>query len=362
MLDTRGICFMPKSQSSSKSRTTSAAKRREQQKQRQRESNQKNQPSARNRRRGRQQASRRPWILVGGVLLVIAIVVVIFIFIASQPSSGGTGNGSGNGAGRTVATTSVVNAVTQVDPTLLSQIGTGGVSNPFKAASSSSPLLTGPTGKPEVFFYGAEWCPICAAERWSIAAALSRFGTFHNLGETTSSSTDSYPNTATLTFYQSSYTSSYIDFVPIENADRQQNILQTPTANEQQLLTKYNVSGYPFMDIGDRYLIAGASYDPAVLRSNPQDPNSQPLTQQEIASQLSTQNTLSKNVLGVANYLTAAICSITKNQPSQVCSDASIQSIEASLPKISQSGTPSGSSPLLALSEPAALDIRQRYA
>lgn len=352
---------MPKSQSSSKSHVTSAAKRREQQKQRQRENNQRNQPSARNRRRGRQQASRRPWILVGGVLLVIAIVVVIFIFIASQPSSGGTGSGSGNGNGRTVASTSVVNAVTQVDPTLLSQIGTGGVSNPFKTASGSSSLLTGSTGKPEVFYYGAEWCPICAAERWSIAAALSRFGTFHNLGETTSSSTDSYPNTATLTFYQSGYTSSYIDFIPIENADRQQNILQTPTPNEQQLLTQYNVSGYPFMDIGDRYLISGASYDPAVLRSNPQDPNSQPLTQQEIASQLSTQNTLSKNVLGVANYLTAAICSITKNQPSQVCSDASIQSIEASLPKISQSSVPSGNSPLLALSVPAALDVRHRY-
>src|SRR5207237_546429 len=93
---------------------------------------------------------------------------------------------------------------------------TGGVSNPFKLPPGSPPLLTGPNGKPEVFFYGAEWCPLCAAERWSIITALSRFGTFHNLKEIASSSTDSYPNTSTFTFYQSSYTSSYIDFVPVD--------------------------------------------------------------------------------------------------------------------------------------------------
>ena len=347
---------MPKSQPSSK-QPTSAARRREQQKQRQRESNRRNQPQGRNRRRVQQRSGNRSLLLVGGVLLVIAIVVVIFIYISKQPSSGGTGNGTD----RTVASASVVNAVTQVDPTLLSQIGTGGVSNPFKAASGSPPLLTGPTGKPEVFFYGAEWCPLCAAERWSIVVALSRFGTFHNLSETMSSSTDSYPNTATFSFYQSNYSSSYIDFVPVENADRQQNVLQTPTANEQQLLTSDNVTGYPFMDIGNRYLISSASYDPTVLRTNAQDPSSQPLTQQDIANQLSTQNTLSKNVLGVANYLTAAICSITKNQPSQVCGDASIQSIETSLSKTSQSKVPSGSSPLLAFSGSPALDIRHWY-
>lgn len=250
----------------SKSRGSSA-KRRQQQRQRQQENSRRNQPQvrnqpqARNQRRMVRKSGRRSAILVGGVLLVIALVVVYFIFTSSQSSS--------SGPDRTVASASVVNAVTKVDPALLSQIGTGGVANPFKASGSSS-SLTGPTGKPEVFFYGAEWCPLCAAERWSIIVALSRFGTFHNLGETTSSSTNSYPNTATFTFYQSSYSSSYIDFVPIENADRQRNTLQTPTADQQQILNQYNVSGYPFMDIGGRYLIESASYDPTVLRACPQ--------------------------------------------------------------------------------------------
>jgi len=112
------------------------------------------------------------------------------------------------------------------------------------------------------------------------------------------------------------------------------------------------------MDIGDRYLIVSPSYDPAVLRTNPQDSSSSPLSQQEIADQLSTVNPLSQNVLGTANFLTAAICSITNNQPSSVCSDPSIQSIETSI-KPSQSSIPSGSSLLLALVGPSALDVRR---
>ncbi|MEO8972309.1 MAG: DUF929 family protein [Ktedonobacteraceae bacterium] len=327
----------------------SAARRREQERRRQQENDRGKKPQAGKRRQLRRKSSRRPAILVGGVLLVIALIVVYFIFTSSQPSS--------SGPNRTVASASVVNAVTKVSPALLSQIGNGGVSNPFKASGSLA-LLTGPGGKPEVFFYGAEWCPLCAAERWSIIVALSRFGTFHNLDETTSSSTDSYPNTATFSFYQSSYSSSYIDFAPIENADRLRNTLQTPTAAEQQILSTYNVGGYPFMDIGNRYLIESASYDPTVLRSNPQDSSSQPLTQQQIASQLSTANSLSNNVLGVANYLTAAVCSITKNQPSQVCSDPAMQSIEASLSGTGRSNMPGGSSSLLSLASFPVLDVR----
>lgn len=339
---------MSKSRGSSKSQGSAAVRRREQQ--RQQENSRSKQSQSGNRRRMRRKSNRRPAFLVGGVLLVIALVVAYFIFTSSQPSS--------SGPNRTPASASVVNAVTKVSPSLLTQIGTGGVTNPFKASGSST-QLTGPTGKPEVFFYGAEWCPLCAAERWSIVVALSRFGTFQNLGATTSSSTDSYPNTATFTFYQSSYSSSYIDFVPVENADRQQNALQTPTAAEQQILTTYNVSGYPFMDVGGRYLIESGSYDPSILRTNPQDSSSQPLTQQQIADQLSTDNALSKNVLGVANYLTAAICLITKNQPSQVCSDTAIQSIEATLSQIGRSNGPSGGSSLLSLAGFPASDVRR---
>ena len=346
---------MAKSKGSSKSQGSAAVRRREQQRQREQENKGRTQPQARNQRRMQPKSNRRTQILVGASLLIIALVVVIFFFISSQSS-----NGSNNGTGRTPAPASVVNAITNVSPTLLSQIGTGGVANPFQTSpGSSQPVLTGPTGKPEVFFYGAEFCPYCAAERWSIIVALSRFGTFHNLQEMSSSSTDVYASTSTFTFYQSSYSSSYIDFVPVENEDRQGNPLQSPNSDEQQILAQYNVSGYPFMDIGNRYLITGQSYDPAVLRTNPQDQSSSPLSQQDIANQLSTVNTVSKNVLGVANYLTAAICKITNNAPSSVCNDPAIQTIETSLTTTPQASVPSRGSSLLAFVGAPVMDVKR---
>lgn len=327
----------------SRNNSSSAAKRREQLRQ-QRQGSINSAQSQMTRKTGRKPAppKRSPWLAVGGTIVLIAVIVGFFIFLSHQSSS------SSNDQNGTPANAGVLQHVTNVDPALLSQIGTGGVANPFKLVQGSPPLLTGPNGKPEVFYFGAEFCPYCAAERWSIIVALSHFGTFHNLRETSSSSTDVYPSTSTFTFYASSYSSSYIDFVPLENEDGQHNILQTPTAGEQQILNRYNVNGYPFMDIGDRYLIQVPSFDPTVLRSNPSDPNSSPLSQQEIANQLSTENTVSKSILGTANYLTAAICSITKNQPANVCNDSSIQQIEASLSHTAQSTPSSANSSLIA--------------
>lgn len=54
--------------------------------------------------------------------------------------------------------------------------------------------------------------------RWSMAVALSRFGTFGPLHGIHSSSTDAFPNTATLTFYKQKYASPYLTFAPVEAA------------------------------------------------------------------------------------------------------------------------------------------------
>ena len=68
-------------------------------------------------------------------------------------------------------------------------------------------------GKPRVLYVGAEYCPYCAAQRWAVAAALSRFGTFADLSETASATDDIHPDTATLSFHGSSYTSEYVPVV-----------------------------------------------------------------------------------------------------------------------------------------------------
>lgn len=175
--------------------------------------------ASKNKRRRRGAKQGRPWLLIGGILILVVVVVGFFLVLENRASANIAGN-----IGQTADATTL-KQVTHVDANVLSEVGAGGISNPFDNTQGSSTLLTGPTGKPEVFFYGSEWCPLCAAERWSMVVALSRFGTFHALKETVSASDDSYPNTSTFSFYQSSYTSSYIDFVPVENQDRDRKCL-----------------------------------------------------------------------------------------------------------------------------------------
>lgn len=294
--------------------SVSAAQRREQMRKQQPSSNQSRPSQTRGQNVRRRVARRSPWLLIGGILLGIALLVGIFLYLANQQSNGVV-------QGKTDAT--VLKMVTTVKPSVLAEVRTGGVQNSLKGTPVNTPLLKGPKGKPEFFYYGAEFCPYCAAQRWAVVVALSRFGTFTQLLETTSSSTDSYPNTATFTFYHSEYTSPYIDFVPLEAQDRQGGTLQTPTADQQQLLNRYQVNGYPFTDIADRYLISGPMYSPDILTG---------LSQKDIASQLANPGSnVTQNILGSANYLTAALCATTQNQPASVCTADPIPSIEKSL-------------------------------
>jgi thiol-disulfide isomerase/thioredoxin len=327
----------------SEQKTPSAAQRREKQRQQrqqrlagsQNNRTQVEQAQARGRGPAQRQSNRRQWLWTGGIVALIAVIIVAFIVISRLQQS------PGSASAPTLASSQVFNAVTKVDPNVLASVGTGGVQNPLKAVNGSPPILKGPTGKPEFLYMGAEYCPYCAAERWAMVVALSRFGTFSKLYQTTSSSADVDPSTPTFTFYSALYkgpvyTSSYIDFVPVEtqgnvpDASGNYPTLQTPTAAQQNLLNTYDAAPYtsqagsiPFIDIGNRYVLIGASYNAQDLAN---------LQWQDIANDLADSNsTVSKDILGTANYLTAGICRMTQQQPGSVCSMPAIQSIEQSL-------------------------------
>ena len=156
--------------------------------------------------------------------MVVAVVVVFLLVGHSSPSKSGLPSPDVN----PLAPASVLSAVTGVSPTVSSTIGAGGVTDPLQPLSGSPAQLTGPNGHPELFYLGAEFCPYCAAERWSVVIALSRFGSFSNLRTTMSDSNpDDIPNTHTFTFYGSSYSSQYLDFAP----DRERGPQQQPPAD-----------------------------------------------------------------------------------------------------------------------------------
>lgn len=319
-----------------KQKPVSAAQRRErekQQRQQRQSSNQNNRSQPRNKGKKQNQSNMRQWLLIGGVLVIMAIIIGAFIIISNQQS--------GNPSGPTKASSQVFNAVTNVDPNALATVGTGGVQNPLHTVSGPPPILVGPTGKPQFLYIGAEYCPYCAAQRWATVVALSHFGTFDTLYQTTSSSTDVYPSTPTFTFYTghyggSFYTSKYIDFVPVETEDQQQNPLQTLTTEQQNLLNTYDAPPYtntsssgsiPFIDIANQYVLNGASFSAQDLQT---------MQWQDIANSLSDPTSqVAKDILGTANYMTAGICMTTKQQPGSVCNTDVIQKIEQSLTKSS---------------------------
>jgi hypothetical protein len=260
---------------------------------------------------------RRRLLLSGGAVLAVLVIVAVFVIVKS--TSGGSGSGSSSSGLTGSSLTSVVGKVTSVPASTLEAVGEGSVSTKPQSVQGS-PAELKENGKPEVLYMGALYCPYCAAERWSLIVALSRFGTFTGLQTDQSSSSDVYANTPTWSFLDAKYTSSYLSLSTVEMETRTETTLQTPTSAQNALLTKYDAAPYvsssdagsiPFVDFGNRYLIIGASYSPQTLSG---------LSWSTIATDLqSPDNAVAKAIDGTANYITAGLCKLTGDAPANVC-------------------------------------------
>jgi thiol-disulfide isomerase/thioredoxin len=264
----------------------------------------------------RQAEKRRRTLALGGI--AVALLAVVGILIGALVSHGSKAGQSGASTG---ALPSSVQANLTVPPSVLAQVGVGSAQTQAIQNTTGQALTSG--GKPEMLYIGAEWCPYCAAERWSMAVALNRFGSFSPLPGIHSSATDTFPNTATLTFYKSTYTSKYLVFTPVENQDVNHNLLQQPTASQLALWNKYAPgNGYPFIDIGNRF-VASATYSPQALQG---------LSWSQVAADLhNPSSAAAQGADGSANLFTAAICKLTGNQPASVCTTAPVTQLEGQI-------------------------------
>jgi hypothetical protein len=264
-----------------------------------------------------------------GVIAGVVVVILVMVTVALVRHPGAAqGSGSAGEAGTLVQ---------QVPASALDQVAKGTAATvPQALPADTAPLEQ--DGKPEVLYVGAEYCPYCATERWPLIVALSRFGTFSNLGGTESApAPEPYPQTQTFTFHGATYTSDVVAFTGVETNTNQPapgggfTTLETPTADQQALMQRFDVPPYttsagsiPFLMIGNRFVNIGASYDPSVLQGMSRD---------DIARALSDPTSdVAKGVLGAANVLTAAICRATGQQPSSVCANPVITKIAATLP------------------------------
>jgi hypothetical protein len=263
-----------------------------------------------------------------GAVTVVVIIVAVMVTVALTRDSG-TVQRSGSAV-------EAASLAQRVPVSVLDSVSSGQAVSLLKPLPADTPPLE-QDGKTEILYVGAEYCPYCAAQRWPLVVALSRFGSFENLGGTQSGAAEVYPNTPTFTFHGAVYTSDVIALTAVETHTNQPDpaggytTLDTPTAAEVALLHRYDNLPYttkpgaiPFLMIANRYVSIGASYSPSVLQG---------LSRDQIARALSDPTSaVAGAVDGAANTLTAAICKATEAQPASVCTDPVITQISTALP------------------------------
>lgn len=273
------------------------------------------------------------WLAIGLVVVIVAALVLIKV-LSSSPSTPGKSTW--------VATDpTTVAEITGVPMSVFNAVGVTSqavqVNAPIAIKGQPPLTATNSAGKkvPEILYIGAEYCPYCAAQRWSTIVALSRFGTWSGLGNMTSYAHDVYPSTPTFTFVKARYKSPYLVFTSVEEYTNYLNKaksyyqpLQKPTAAEVKLVEKYDTGKYitglsssdgnpiPFMTFDNKFLVSGASYSPDTLSN---------LTRTDIALGLSDSTSpVTDAIVASANYQTAAICSLTNNMPANVCTSSGV--------------------------------------
>jgi len=237
------------------------------------------------------------------------------------------------------ASSSLVSTMTSVPPSVYNAVGVSSPANPVlapqPAGNGRAPLwlatVSGGPPLPVVFFYGAEFAPYAAVQRWPLILALSRFGTFNQLGLMQSSASTAFANLSTFTFWNVSYTSKYLI---LESVERYSSLdptggrylsLQTPDARQAAAIASYgqNSDTFALLDVANRYVVNGASFTPGVLAG---------LSQSQIAGDLTTPaSPLTQAVVTAANEITASICAVDDDKPGSVCDSRGVQAADEEL-------------------------------
>ena len=261
---------------------------------------------------------RAPTALVTGTVVALVLVVVIGLLVVKISE----GSRSAPASPVAAAPTAVVQAVTTVDRAVSDTVGApAGVAPLPVVLGGQRPLRI--DGKPAVVFVGSEFSPYCAALRWALVVALSRFGTLGRLGATTSSRAEAFGALATFSFSRATYRSRRLAFSAVEEYGPALSTtypagfpaLRRPDRLARALLARYGGGSgtLPFVDIGNRVVVDGddIGFSPASLQG---------LSMAQIAADLSEPTSpVASAVLGTANELTAGICAVTGGLPRKLC-------------------------------------------
>ncbi len=196
----------------------------------------------------------RRYLALGLIIVAICLLgALVIVRDYSGPSTSSTVETF------TPAPSSLVSTLSSVPAAVYDTVGVSSPSNPVLAprpAGIGTPMwlatVDGGPPRPVVFFYGAEFAPYAAVQRWPLILALSRFGTFTQLGLMQSSATTAFANLSTFTFWNVSYTSKYVTFEPVERYSSLNPTgarylgLQTPDARQAAAIANYGASANTF--------------------------------------------------------------------------------------------------------------------
>jgi len=233
----------------------------------------------------------------------------------------------------------VTRAATSVPQSTVEQAANNYLANEEHELYAIPEAITGPTltveGKPEIFYFGAEGCPFCGVQRWSLLVALAQFGKFSNLKVSVSSPIEFDPSTHTVTFYGSHFSGANVAFVPVEGYTNQPGeptcngkpsfpwtILQIPTSAEEELILAYDsyegcLEAVPFVDVANKWSTLGSYPNPGVIAG---------MTWQQIVATLSNPSSVAGQAIdGGAEILTAQICEVDGGVPTRVCASKVVQ-------------------------------------
>jgi thiol-disulfide isomerase/thioredoxin len=212
-------------------------------------------------------------VIYGAALAAVAIIAAIVAVVA-------TGSNSPTAtAGAVVMPLSYDNTIENVTPRsmFISSQEASGLTPPAELPPKLSKVLMS-DGKIDIYYFGAEYCGGCAGLSWPLVEALAKFGRFHNLAAVISSPKDAMPNVAGASFVGTTYTSNYINFMPVELYSNTQiapgkwQPLQTMTPEEQKLRSTWDQPPYayykgslPFLLIASRYYHSTPGYYPSWL-------------------------------------------------------------------------------------------------
>jgi Domain of unknown function (DUF929) len=274
----------------------------------------------------------RRYVALGLIVLAIILVAVLVVIRNANQT-----NDTSDVETITPAPTSLVTALAHIPGATSAAVGVTSPTNPITAptATDNAPLWEAATStsglRPVVFFYGAEFAPYAAAERWPLVVALSRFGTFEELGLMQSSSSIAFSDTPTFTFWHVTYSSIWVNLQTVERYSSLNPTgagymaLQTPTARQSASVAIYDTSTktFPLLDIANHYVQVGSSFSPTVLDG---------VSQSQIADDLAYPTSpITQAIVASANEITAGICSVTGQRPTAVCTGRGVLAADAKM-------------------------------